>query len=73
MNYYITGHYQTITIRNDVYNKLLSIKSNESFSDLLERLIEKRSTEVIRSIRDKMELDSQSKKAMLNAAYDKRS
>lgn len=31
---------KTITIRDDVYRKLLAIKrSNESFSDLFERLV----------------------------------
>jgi predicted CopG family antitoxin len=32
---------KTITIRDDVYRKLIAAKSgNESFSDLLERLVE---------------------------------
>ena len=34
---------KTLTIREDVYKKLLEIKQeNESFSDVIERLIEKR-------------------------------
>ena len=33
---------KTITIRDEVYRKLLAIKGEESFSDLIERLIEER-------------------------------
>jgi predicted CopG family antitoxin len=31
---------KTITIRDDIYNKLIKIKGNKNFSDIIEELIE---------------------------------
>jgi Uncharacterized conserved protein len=52
---------KTITIRDDVYRKLIAAKSgNESFSDLLERLVEGVVDPVglLRSLRGWVELTS---------------
>jgi len=32
---------KTLSIKDEVYEKLLALKNNESFSELLERLVEK--------------------------------
>jgi predicted CopG family antitoxin len=31
---------KTITIRDDIYNKLIKIKGNKNFSDIIEEIIE---------------------------------
>jgi predicted CopG family antitoxin len=63
---------KTITIRDDVYEKLLAIKGNESFSELIERLIEGGGTEILRKIRSKVEISEDEKKMMLDEIYAKR-
>ncbi len=63
---------KTITIRDDVYRKLLAIKGDESFSELIERLIEGKGVEVLRKIRNKTEFSEEEKKIMLREIYAKR-
>ena len=63
---------KTITIRDDVYGKLLAIKGDESFSELIERLIEGKSVEILRKIRSKVEISEEEKEIMLREIYTKR-
>lgn len=51
---------KTITIREEVYNKLLSVKGkNESFSRLFERLVKSRSNlEVLQGLRGSVEFEN---------------
>ena len=62
---YRLGLTKTLTIRDEVYNKLTSIKKeNESFSELFERLIEgTNSIEALKSLRGTVEF--RDKKTML--------
>lgn len=59
---------KTITIRDEVYKKLLSIKSrNESFSELFERLLERsNSIEVLGSLRGCIEFENNDKERLLS-------
>ncbi|MGQ9721454.1 MAG: antitoxin VapB family protein [Candidatus Jordarchaeum sp.] len=54
---------KTVTIRDDVYKKLLSIKrEGESFSELFERLVEDASpTETLKKLRGCVEFDDKEK------------
>lgn len=63
---------KTITIRDEVYGKLLAVKGkNESFSELFDRLVECTSTvETLKKLRGKVEFTN--KDAMLNELYGKR-
>jgi len=63
---------KTITIRDEVYRKLLAIKGRESFSDLIEKLIEERSVELLKKIRSKLELTSEEKERILKEIYARR-
>jgi len=63
---------KTITIRDDVYEKLVALKGDESFSELIERLIEGKGIEILKKIREKVELTSEEKKVMLREIYSKR-
>jgi predicted CopG family antitoxin len=63
---------KTITIRDDVYEKLVALKGDESFSELIERLIERKDVEILKKIREKVELTSEEKKVMLREIYSKR-
>lgn len=64
---------KTITIRDDVYEKLRVLKGNESLSDLIERLIgEEKGIEVLKKIRETIDLSSEEKKAILKEIYVKR-
>ncbi|HID42990.1 MAG TPA: antitoxin [Archaeoglobaceae archaeon] len=63
---------KTITIRDDVYSKLLAIKGEESFSELIERLIESRGVEILKKIRNKTEFSEEEKKIMLREIYAKK-
>ena len=45
---------KTITIRDDVYEKLVALKGNESFSELIERLIEGKGIDILKKIRERM-------------------
>lgn len=66
---------KTITIRDDVYRKLIAAKSgNESFSDPLERLVEGVVDPVglLRSLRGWVELTSIEKKEVLNSIRRRR-
>lgn len=63
---------KTITIRDDVYKKLLAMKGNESFSELIERLIESRSVDILKRIRTRVEFSDEEKETMLREIYVKR-
>jgi len=63
---------KTITIQDDVYSKLLAIKGEESFSELIERLIESRGVEILKKIRNKTEFSEEEKKIMLREIYAKK-
>jgi len=64
---------KTLTIRDEVYRKLVSAKENdESFSELFERLLQRQSpAEILRSLRGKIEL-SKAKKCELLSDLEKR-
>ena len=63
---------KTITIRDEVYGKLLIIKGkNESFSELFDRLVESTSpVETLKKLRGKVEFTD--KEAMLTEIYSRR-
>ncbi|MBS7251863.1 MAG: antitoxin VapB family protein [Candidatus Freyarchaeota archaeon] len=63
---------KTITIRDDVYKKLLSIKrEDESFSELFERLVEDANpTETLKKLRGCVKFDEKEK--MLSEIYARR-
>jgi len=63
---------KTITIRDEVYGKLLIIKGkNESFSELFDRLVECTSpAETLKKLRGKVEFTD--KEAMLTEIYIRR-
>jgi predicted CopG family antitoxin len=63
---------KTITIRDEVYGKLLTIKGKEeSFSQLFDRLVEGTSpVETLRNLRGKVEFTN--KEEMLSELYAKR-
>jgi predicted CopG family antitoxin len=63
---------KTITIRDEVYGKLLIIKGkNESFSELFDRLVECTSpAETLKKLRGKVEFTD--KEAMLTEIYNRR-
>ncbi len=63
---------KTITIKDDVYEKLIALKGDESFSELIERLIEGNDIEILRKIREKVKLTSEEKEVMLRVIYSKR-
>ena len=63
---------KTITIKDSVYQKLLALKSKESFSDLIERLVEERSLDTIKKIRENTDFRTEDKEIMFNAIYSKR-
>jgi len=63
---------KTITIRDDVYEKLVALKGDESFSELIERLIEGRGVEILRKIRSKVNITPEEKEIMLKEIYAKR-
>jgi len=62
---------KTITIKDEVYKKLLRLKrEDESFSKLFERLAIPRGIEILREIRGSIEFESKEK--ILKEIYDKR-
>ncbi len=63
---------KTITIREQVYNKLLQVKKeNESFSQLFERLVEDRDPlDVLTELRGRVEF--REKKNMISQIYNSR-
>jgi len=63
---------KTITIRDEVYGKLLTIKGkDESFSELFDRLVEYASpVEALKNSRSKVEFTD--KETMLSELYSKR-
>jgi predicted CopG family antitoxin len=63
---------KTITIRDEVYGKLLTIKGKgESFSELFDRLVECTSpVETLKKLRGKVEFTD--KETMLSELYSKR-
>lgn len=64
---------KTITIRDDVYEKLRVLKGDESLSDLIERLIGSgKGIEVLKKIRGTIDLSNEEKKAILKEIYVKR-
>jgi predicted CopG family antitoxin len=68
---------KTLTIRDNVYNKLLARKAkDESFSELFERLLEGSATDavdVLAGLRGSVEFKGHSKSAMLSEIAEKRS
>ena len=58
---------KTLTIRDEVNKKLISVKeSDESFSELFERLVDQQSpTELLKSLRGSIELDKEEKRKIL--------
>jgi len=65
---------KTITIRDEVYRKLLTIKrKEESFSELFDRLVECTSpAEMLKNLRGKVEFTDKEKKSALSELYSKR-
>jgi predicted CopG family antitoxin len=66
---------KTLTIRTEVYDKLIAIKRpNESFSELFERLVEKQgSIEILKALRGSLEFKStEEKNAFISGAITKR-
>jgi len=63
---------KTITIRDEVYRKLVMIKGkDESFSELFDRLVERSSpAETLRKLRGRV--DFTDKETMLSELYSKR-
>jgi predicted CopG family antitoxin len=63
---------KTITIKEDVYKMLLSVKrKNESFSNLFERLVKSKSNlEVLKELRAGFRFEN--KDALLKETYEKR-
>ena len=63
---------KTITIKEDVYNELIKVKSDEeSFSDLFERLIKSESPrDVLTNIKGSVKFKN--KKGMMDEIYSKR-
>ncbi len=63
---------KTITIREDVYNMLLSLKgANESFSNFFERLVKSHNDiEIIEELRGTIKFKN--KEALLKELYEKR-
>ena len=70
--YLCFGMVKTITIRDEVYGKLLTIKGKEeSFSQLFDRLVESTSPlETLKNLRGKVEFTD--KETMLLELYSKR-
>jgi predicted CopG family antitoxin len=63
---------KTITIRNEIYNKLAKLKrENESFSDLFERLIESQDSKQL-LVRLKGTVDFKDKDRLLSEIYASR-
>lgn len=58
---------KTLTIRDEVYRKLVAVKSsNESFSELFDRLVEKQSPEdLLKRLRGRIELGDRAKRQLL--------
>ncbi len=64
---------KTITIKDEVYEKLRMLKGDASVSDLIERLIEGgKGIEVLKKIRENIELSGEEKEAILKEIYRKR-
>ena len=66
---------KTITIRDDVYEKLRVLKGDESLSDLIERMIgggRGKGIDVLKKIRETIDLSSEEKEAVLKEIYRKR-
>ena len=66
---------KTITIRDDVYEKLRVLKGDESLSDLIERMIgggRGKGIDVLKKIRETIDLSSEEKEAVLKEIYKKR-
>ena len=63
---------KTITIKDYVYEKLVALKGDESFSELIERLIGRRDIDILKKIREKAELTSEEKEVMFREIYSKR-
>lgn len=64
---------KTITIRDEVYEKLRMLKGDAPLSDFIERLIEGgKGIEVLKKIRENIELSSEEKDAIIKEIYRKR-
>ena len=63
---------KTITIRDDVYEKLRMRKGDAPLSDLIEKLIGGgKGIEVLKKIRENIELSGEEKEAILKEIYRK--
>ncbi len=68
--------FKTITIKEEVYRKLLALKGeDESFSDLLERLAEQEigSVGLLEKLRGTVTFENGEKRALLSVIHSKRS
>jgi len=64
---------KTIKIRDEVYEKLRMLKGDAPLSDLIERLVGGgKGIEVLKKIRESIELSGEEKKAILEEIYWKR-
>lgn len=66
---------KTITIRDDVYEKLRVLKGDESLSDLIERMIgggRGKGIDVLKKIRETIDISSEEKEAVLKEIYKRR-
>ncbi len=64
---------KTITIRDDVYEKLRMLKGDAPLSDFIERLFGGgKGIEVLKKIRESIELSGEEKEAILEEIYRKR-
>jgi predicted CopG family antitoxin len=63
-----------LTIRDEVYNKLVSVKGkDESFSELFERLVENQSSlQILKRLRGAIDLSGQEKKELVTEIAKKR-
>ncbi len=60
------------TIRDEVYEKLVALNGDESSSELIERLVKGKGIELLKKIREKVEITSEKKELMLGEIYSKK-
>ncbi|MHA1250321.1 MAG: antitoxin VapB family protein, partial [Candidatus Helarchaeota archaeon] len=63
---------KTITMKEEVQNKLMFIKNDESFSELFMRLLENKNVKILTKIRNKLDLNIVEKKNILKEIDNKR-
>ncbi|MHA1230235.1 MAG: hypothetical protein ACTSPQ_06270 [Candidatus Helarchaeota archaeon] len=59
-------------MKEEVQNKLMFIKNDESFSELFMRLLENKNVEILTKIRNKLDLNIVEKKNILKEIDNKR-